>query len=107
MAKELFRAVQTAEEKADRVLQEAQQQARELLKSTEADVAQNERSMALEHRALYQSVMDEKRKSMDEQIRNRAADVTTQQDAVLQEARTHLADAAKHIAERVWNDGNR
>ena len=31
MAKELFRAVQTAEEKADRVLQEAQQQARGLM----------------------------------------------------------------------------
>jgi len=107
VAKELFRAVQTAEEKADRLVQEAQHQARELLKTTEADIAQSERGMELEQRGVYQSVLDEKRKSVAEQIQAKAADVEKQQNAVLEAARAHMAEAAKQIAERVWNDGHR
>ena len=107
MAKELFRAVQTAEEKAELILQEAQRDARELLKTTEAELANRERSMALENRAMYLSILEEKRKAVAEQTAESAPKVRQAQDTGLNSAREKLDKAAQQIAERVWSNGNR
>lgn len=107
MAKELFRAVQTAEEKAEIILQDAQNEARELLKTVEADIAANERDMALKHRAMFQQAMDEKRRSISERIAANAPQVKASQAESLSQAKERLAEAAAHIVERVWDDGNR
>ena len=107
MAKELFRAAQTAENQADQRIQEAQKSARELLKVTETEIVENERKIALEHRAMYQSIMEEKRVVFSAALSSNEA---VQQAALaekLQQARTHLDAAAQRIVERVWNDGNR
>ena len=107
MAKELFRAVQTAEEKAELILQEAQRNVRELLKTTEAEVAQQEHATALENRAMYQSILEERRLAIVAQTAERATQVRQTQQASLHQAREQLDTAARHIAERVWTDGNR
>ena len=107
MAKELFRAVQTAENQADQRIQEAQKSARELLKVTETEIVENERKIALEHRAMYQSIMEEKRVVFSAALSSNEA---VQQAALaekLQQARTHLDASAQRIEERVWTDGNR
>ena len=107
MAKELFRAVQAAENQADLRIQEAQKSARELLKVTETEIVENERKIALEHRAMYQSIMEEKRKAFTAALNSNEA---TQQELLtqkLQQARAHLGTAALRIVERVWNDGHR
>lgn len=107
MAKELFRAVQAAEEKADLLVQEAQRTARELLKATEAEVTDAEREIALEHRALYQSIIEEKRASMQAAIASNLPAEKHMLEQSLAEARARLDMAAAQIVERIWNDGNR
>ncbi len=107
MARELFQAVQTAEEKADQLIQEAQKDARELIKNTQEQIAANERAVALEHRAMYQSILEEKRESVAAQIAAGRPQAEQAQEAVLQSARAKLSDAAQAIVERVWNDGDR
>lgn len=107
MAKELFRAVQAAEEKADLQVQEAQRAARELLKATEADVTHSEREISLEHRALYQSILEEKRASMQAAIDESLPTAQEQARQSLGAARAKLNTAAAQIVERIWNDGNR
>ena len=106
MAKELFRAVQTAEEKADLIIQEAQHGARELIKATEAEIIANERKITLEHRALYQSIMEEKRASVESMIAQSAPDTRQKQDDALSGAKKRLNQVAQRIFERVWHDGN-
>ena len=107
MAQEVFEAVQAAENKADHLLQDAQQSARELIKQTEAEITAQERSIALEHRALYQSILDQKRVSVQDQLAAGHEAVLKRQDADLAQARDRLDQAAQLVFERVWNDGNR
>lgn len=106
MAKELFRAVQTAEEKADLIIQEAQHGARELLKATEAEITANERKITLEHRAMYQSILEEKRASVESMIAQNEPNVRQQQQEELAGAKKMLEPVAKRIFERVWHNGD-
>ena len=107
MAKELFRAVQAAEENADLILQEAQHGARELVKVAEAEIIQNERGIALEHRALYQSILEERRRSVEAEIAAETTAVQQRQDASLAAARGRVASLARSLFERVVSDGDR
>ena len=107
MAKELFRAVQTAEESADLILQEAQRAAREQVKTAEAEITAQERAVSLEHRALYQSILEERRASVAARIAEDAPRVRQAQDNSLSAARNRLDKVAQGIFERVWNDGHR
>jgi len=107
VARELFRAVQTAEENADLILQDAQRAARELVKTAEAEIVAQERAVSLEHRALYQSILEERRNSVEARIAADAPRVRKEQDESLAAARGRLDTVAKGIFERVWNDGNR
>ena len=107
MANELLRAVQTAEENADLILQEAQRSARELIKNAEAEITEHERNVALEHRALYQSIMEERRRSVEARIAANAPAVQQRQDAGLSTARGRLESVAHRLFERVVSDGDR
>ena len=68
MATELFESVRAAEDKAEGILAEAQREARELIKETEAACVEGERKMAREHRALYQSILEEKRAATQQEL---------------------------------------
>ena len=107
MARELFRAVQAAEENADLILQEAQRNAREKVKTAETEITAYERDIALEHRALYQSILEERRRAVQARIESEAPQVEQQQQQSLTAARSRLDMAAERIFERVWNDGDR
>ncbi len=107
MAKELFRAVQAAEENADLILQEAQRSARELIKAAEAEITQHERGIALEHRALQQSILEERRRSVEARIVAEATAVQQRQDASLATARSRVASLASSLFERIVSDGDR
>ncbi len=107
MATDLFREVREAEDRAEALVTLAQREARELVKEAQAACAENERAMAREHRALYQSIIEEKRKAMrqvlDEQAQSQREDIASQ----MNQARARLPQAAALIAERVMSDGNR
>lgn len=107
MAKEMFEAIQAAEESAERSVQEAQRQARELLKETESVCLDNERKMAQEHRALQQSILEEKRAHVRQEIEAGHKEKAALQDAMIMEARQRLDLAAQTIFERVISDGDR
>ena len=107
MAQELFQAVQTAEDQADQLIAEAQRKARELLKNTQTSIAESERAMALEHRALYASILEEKRAAVNAVIAARRPAAEAARNESLSQSRVRLDQAAQRVFERVWNDGNR
>ena len=61
MSLEILQSIEQAEAKADGMRAEAQKQAREILKSVEAACLAQERAAAIEHRALYQQLMEQDR----------------------------------------------
>ncbi len=87
-------------------MQEAQKQAREVLKQAESDCAAAERTAAQDTRALYQTILDDKRKQTEESVAARQAQVIAKQEAELENARAHLQKAAELIYERVIEHGN-
>ena len=107
MAQELYQAVHKAEENADRMIQEAHQKARDLIKETEAEIKAGERKAALAHRAKYQSILEEKRQTVQTQIEEQRPQATKAQQERLDEARAKLDQASQMIVERIWNDGDR
>jgi vacuolar-type H+-ATPase subunit H len=107
MSQELYQAVHNAEEAADRIVQEAQQQARDLIKETEAEIKAGERKAALAQRAKYQSILEEKRQAVEKQIEDRRPQADKAQRERLDAARAKLEQAAQMIFERIWNDGDR
>jgi vacuolar-type H+-ATPase subunit H len=107
MARELFEAVRTAENKADQIIQDAQKEAREELKKAQAEIDGNERAVALEHRAMYQNILEDKRQGVQARIAANRPNVEKAQAAVISEARGKLAGAAQRIVKEVWNDGDR
>lgn len=107
MAQELFLSVQQAEDKADQILSEAQQKARELIKDTEARIKAEERKASLANRAQYQEILDQKRKDVDKSIEDKRPQVLSAQEESLEAARKNLDRAAQMIFERIWSDGDR
>ena len=101
MAVEVFRSVQAAEQNAELALQEAQHRAREIAKASQAECAALEREAAQEQRALYQRLMEQKRRDTQAAI---DASLAAQQSTVasyIADARSRLDAAANAILERV------
>ncbi len=107
MAQELFLSVQQAEENADQTLQAAQQQARDLIKETEAQIKAEDRKASLENRTQYQTILDNKRKDVEKSIEDKGPQVQSSQEESLVSARKNLDKAAEMIFERIWSNGDR
>ncbi len=107
MAQELFLSVQQAEENADQTLQAAQQQARDLIKETEAQIKAEDRKASLENRTQYQTILDNKRKDVEKSIEDKGPQVKASQEESLASARKNLDKAAEMIFERIWSNGDR
>ena len=107
MARELFKAVQNAEEQAEQLIQEAQRKARELLKTTEGETTERERKIAMELRVMYQTILDNKRAEFEQTMLERKPAIVAAQLESLAQVRNRLGSVAQQIFERVWNDGNR
>lgn len=107
MTDDLFAAVRGAEEKAEKVVSLAQQAMRDKIKETEAACVEKERASARAERALYQSLLEEKRTETQKALDERAKAELSAIEAQMAQARAKLPEAVKFIAERVMNDGNR
>lgn len=107
MAQELFRSVQQAEERAEQALQAAQQEARELMKDTQAGIKAEERKASLVNRTQYQSILDQKRREIEKSIEDRRPQALAEQEKILQAARGKLEQVSQMIFERIWSDGDR
>ncbi len=107
MSQELFQAVHTAEENADRIVQDAQHQARELIKAAEAEIKTEDRKASLAQRTRYQSIIEERRKAFEANMPAMRMQVEEDQRKTLDAARAKLDQVSQMIFERIWNDGNR
>ncbi len=107
MSLELLQGIQEAETKADQERGDAQREAREIVKGVTDACLENERRAAVEHRALFQSMLEEKRTQVEQQLAGLAEDKIKAREEMMAGARQHLSDAADFIAKRVLSDGHR
>ncbi len=104
---ELLKSIQEAEARAEAERTNAQREAREIIKGVTDACTENERHAAVEHRALFQSMMDEKKTQVELALRQLAAGQEQARNEMMRAARQRLSEAADRIVERVLSDGNR
>ena len=107
MSLELLNSIQEAEARADAERNDAQREAREIIKGVDDACLENERRAAVEHRALFQAVLEEKKKQVELKLAQLALGKEKAREEMVNAARQHLAGAADFIAERVLSDGHR
>jgi F0F1-type ATP synthase membrane subunit b/b' len=104
---ELLKSIQEAEAQAEAERANAQREAREILKGVTEACTENERHAAVEHRALFQSMQDEKKKQVEQKLTQLAAVKEQKRDELMRTVQQRLPMAADRIAERILSDGNR
>ncbi len=103
---EILQSIQQAEQQAEEARQNAQREARDVIKSVEAACATDERTAAIEHRALYQKLMDEHRLKVEAELKEKSKAQEQERAALCREAETRLDAAATLIFERIVNHGH-
>ena len=68
MSLEILQSIERAESQAEQVRGDAQRAARDMLKSVEAACVAHERAAAIEHRGLYQQLMEQNRVSVEGEL---------------------------------------
>ena len=107
MSLEVLSRIQEAEGKAEVIRQNAQHEARYMMKAVEAACAADERSAAVEHRGLYQQMMESKRQSVTKRLQEEQKTQDKQLAEEMHQAKGRLDQAASLIFERVVKHGNR
>ena len=107
MAFEIMDTIRLAEKKADEMRLDAQAQGREIVKACEEACLLEEKTKAQEMRTRYTEKMDEKRKQLEKMIASKAEEQQKQLDTALEQAEALLPKAARVIAERVRDHGDR
>lgn len=106
MSLEILQSIEQAEAKADGMRAEAQKQAREILKSVEAACLAQERAAAIEHRALYQQLMEQDRVRVTGELAKKSQGYATERAALCKAAEARLEQAATQIFERIVRHGH-
>ncbi len=104
---ELLDHIRKAEAEADVIRQSAQQEAREILKSTEEAILLHEREAAADIRNQYQQLLNKEKATTEQQLAAQAGDKQAALDALCQSARAGIPAAAQAVAERIMHHGNR
>lgn len=107
MSLELLQSIEKAELGAEAIRADAQKEAREILKAVEEACTQNERTAAIDQRAMAQRVLEDARLAATKHIEVAAAKDKDARDAVVAAARQKLDAAANLIFERVVENGHR
>ena len=107
MSLELLKSIQEAEARAEAERTDAQREAREIIKGVTDACTENERHAAVEHRALFQSILDEKKTQVELELKRLAADQEQVRNEMMNASQQRLSEAVDRIVKRVLNDGNR
>lgn len=107
MALEILDTIRQAEQQAEALTQEAQQQARELIAAAEQSGAQRRREGGIKSRERLQALLDERRGQVETALRQESAALLQTRQAQLAAARERLPQAAELIVSRVLSDGHR
>lgn len=104
---ELLKSIQEAEARAEAERTNAQREAREIIKGVTDACTENERRAAVEHRALFQSILEEKKTQVELRLKQLAVVKEQARDEMMRAAQQRLSAAADRIVKKVLNDGNR
>lgn len=107
MALEILKTIRQAEEQAEALAQEAQQQARELIAAAEQSSAQRRREGGVRNHERLQAMLDERRGQVQAALREEAGALMNARRAQMEAARARLPQAAELIVKRVLEDGSR
>jgi hypothetical protein len=104
---ELLKSIQEAEAQAEAERANAQREAREILKGVADVCTENERRAAVEHRALFQNIQDEKKTQVEQNLSQLASVKEQVRNEMMRASQQRLVEAADRIVERILSDGNR
>lgn len=107
MALKLLDEIRQAEENADKMVKNAQREARDIIKAAQEDILTQERRANVEIREEYQAVIAKKRRAVEEDIRLHANEKRRAIRDITQMAEGRLDKAADAIFERVLSNGDR
>ncbi len=107
MSLELLKSIKEAEAQAESGRANAQREAREMIKGVTDACTENERHAAVEHRTLFQNMLEEKKVQVEQQLRQLASGSQKGREELLKSAHKRLNVAADSIVKRVLNDGHR
>lgn len=106
MSLEILQSIEQAEAKAEELRADAQKQAREIVKSVEAACLAQERAAAVEHRALYQQLMEQDRQRVAEELARKSERYAAERAKLCKAAEARLEQAATQIFERIVRHGH-
>ncbi len=107
MSLEILQSIEQMEAKAEDIRIKAGAQARDMIKAVETAVSVRERDEAVTLRALYQSLLDDRRKQVEKKLESVHEKKDQERAAMISKAESFLDKAANVIFERVVNNGNR
>ncbi len=103
MANQVLNNILEEEKKAADLLKEALQGANELVKNAEAQATEAERKGAVEHRALFQSILEERRKKVERTLKDQQTSQPNADQAALNASKARMGEAVDAIVEGVLN----
>jgi hypothetical protein len=107
MSLELLKSIQEAEAQAEAERTSAQREAREIIKGVADACTENERRAAVEHRALFQSIQDDKKTQVELKLLQLASVKEQARNEMMRASQQRLLKSADRIVERILSDGNR
>ena len=106
MSLEILQSIEQAESQAEQVRGDAQREARDMLKSVEAACVARERAAAIDHRGLYQQLMEQNRVSVEGELAKKSQTLAKERAALCKDAEARLDQAATQIFERIVRHGH-
>ena len=105
MSLEILQSIEQAEGQAEQVRSKAQREARDMLKGVEAACVVRERAAAIDHRGLYQQLMEQNRLRVAETLAKQSQELANERAALCKAAEARLDQAATQIFERIVRHG--
>ena len=101
MAFEILSNIREEEKKASALLLDAQNSANEIVKNAETLAVDEERRAAVENRALYQRLLEERRLVVSGLLEDRQSDEKEKVEASIKDAQSRLSEAIVSIVNEV------
>lgn len=106
MSLEILQSIEQAEGQAEQVRSKAQREARDMLKGVETACVARERTAAIDHRGLYQQLMEQNRLRVAETLAKQSQELANERAALCKAAEARLDQAATQIFERIVRHGH-
>ena len=107
MAGNILQEILGAEKKAAAMLAEAQSEASEAIKIAQAQVREEERKAAVEHRELYRAIVSDKEQEAQARLDTEASARKQEIITLMKATESRLDQAADMIIQEVLADGHR